>query len=59
MASSLKLSRGKADEKLYLSLEQTINDANRNKYTHYVMIDLLHRALSVIKDINRIVAIRF
>jgi molecular chaperone DnaK len=53
---SKKLSRGKADEKLYLSLEQTINEANRNKYTYYVMIDLLHRALSVIKDINRIVA---
>jgi len=46
------LSRGKADEMLYLSLEETIDKANSEKYSAYVMVDLLHRALSSIKDIN-------
>ncbi len=52
---SKNLSRGKADEKLYLSLEETVNEANRKKYSRYVMIDLLHRTLSAIKDINRVI----
>ncbi len=51
---SKKLSRGKADEKLYLSLEETINEANRKKYSSYVMTDLLHRTLSAIRDINKV-----
>ncbi len=46
------LSRGKADEMLYLSLEETIDEANSKKHTAFVMLDLLHRALSSIKDIN-------
>ncbi|MBW2308988.1 MAG: Hsp70 family protein [Deltaproteobacteria bacterium] len=52
---SKTLSRGKADEKLLLSLEETIIEANRKQYTEYVVIDLLHRALSAIKDINKVV----
>ena len=37
---------------LYLSLEETIDKANSEKYSGYVMLDLLHRALSSIRDIN-------
>ncbi len=46
------LSRGKADERLYLSLEEAIDEANSKRYSVYVMIDLLQRALSSIRDIN-------
>ncbi|MEA2083773.1 MAG: Hsp70 family protein [Thermodesulfobacteriota bacterium] len=52
---SKTLSRGKADEKLFLSLEKTITEANDKKYKNMTMIDLLHRALSVIRDINKVV----
>jgi len=52
---SKTLSRGKADEKLFLSLEETITEANRSQYGEYVMIDLTHRSLSAIKDINNVV----
>ena len=52
---SKTLSRGKADEKLFLSLEETITEANRSQYGEYVMIDLTHRSLSAIKDINKVV----
>ncbi len=52
---SKTLSRGKADEKLFLALEDTINEANQEKYREYVMMDLTYRSLSVIKDINMVV----
>ncbi|MCP4111978.1 MAG: Hsp70 family protein [Desulfobacteraceae bacterium] len=52
---SKNLSRGKADEKLFLALEDTINEANQKKYREYVMMDLTHRSLSVIRDINMVV----
>ncbi len=52
---SKTLSRGKADEKLFLSLEDTINEANEKQYNEYVMLDLTYRSLSAIKDINQIV----
>ncbi len=52
---SKNLSRGKADEKLFLSLERTITEANDKKYKNMTMIDLLHRSLSVIRDINKVV----
>jgi len=53
---SKNLSRGKADEKLFLFLEETINEANRKNYTEYIMLDLTYRSLSAIKDINKVVA---
>ena len=53
---SKTLSRGSADEKLLLSLEKIIQDANEKKYRSYIMIDLLQRALSAVRDINRVVA---
>ena len=52
---SKTLSRGKSDEKLFLSLEKTIAEANRRKYSEYTIIDLLHRSLSIIKNINMVV----
>ena len=52
MRISKYLSRGKADEMLYLSLEKTIDEANSKKYSVFVMMDLLQRALSSIRDIN-------
>ncbi|MBW2311215.1 MAG: Hsp70 family protein [Deltaproteobacteria bacterium] len=52
---SKSLSRGKADEKLFMSLEDTIAEANRKQYNEYTIVDLLHRSLSAIKDINRLV----
>ena len=53
---SKTLSRGSADEKLLVSLEEIISEANDKKYGHYTMIDLLQRALSAVRDINRVVA---
>ncbi len=53
---SKTLSRGKADEKLFLVLEETINEANTKQYNEYVMLDLTHRSLSAIKDINKVVS---
>jgi len=52
---SKTLSRGSADEKLLVSLEEIISEANSKKYGEYVVIDLLIRVLSAIKDINRVV----
>jgi molecular chaperone DnaK len=50
---SKTLSRGKADEKLFLSLEELINSANRKAYSEYVIIDLTSRVLSIVKDIRK------
>ncbi len=52
---SKTLSRGRADEKLFLSLEETIHEANRKEYTEYILVDLIHRSISAIQDINRVV----
>ena len=52
---SKTLSRGKADEKLFLTLEEVINEANQKQYTEYIIIDMVSRSLSAIKDINRVV----
>ncbi len=49
------LSRGKADEKLFLSLENLINTANRKGYDIYTIEDLTSRALSVITDIQNVI----
>ena len=52
---SKTLSRGKADEKLFLSLEDLINTANRNGYDTYTIEDLTSRALSLIQDIHNVI----
>lgn len=52
---SKTLSRGKADEKLFLALEDLINTANRKGYDTYTIEDLTSRALSVIKDIHNVI----
>jgi len=52
---SKTLSRGKADEKLFLSLEELINAANHRAYSDYMTIDLTSRALSVLKDIHKVI----
>jgi len=49
------LSRGKADEKLFISLEQSINDANTKGYGEYVIIDLQRRARSIIRTIHGVI----
>ncbi|MCI5144285.1 MAG: hypothetical protein D3923_01870 [Candidatus Electrothrix sp. AR3] len=49
------LSRGKADEKLFLTLEQAINDADQQGYSTYTITDLLCRARAVIHSIRNIV----
>jgi molecular chaperone DnaK len=53
---SRTLSRGKADERLFSDVEEMINEANRSKYSKYVMIDLLRRAVSALRDINQAVS---
>lgn len=52
---SKTLSRGKADEKLFLSLEALINTANKKAYSEYVIIDLTSRILSIITDIHEVI----
>ena len=52
---SKTLSRGKADEKLLIDLEETISEANEKGYSGYVMIDIIHRSLSAIKEIHSVV----
>ena len=53
---SKTLSRGSADEKLLVSLEEIISEANDKKYKKYTVLDLLQRALSAVRDINQVVA---
>jgi molecular chaperone DnaK len=52
---SKTLSRGKADEKVFRSLEGLINEANRAQYNSYIMTDILYRALSIIKDAHEVI----
>ncbi len=49
------LSRGKADEKLFLTLERTINEADQQGYSTYTVTDLLSRARAIIRSIHRVV----
>lgn len=52
---SRTLSRGKADEKLFYSLENLIQRVNSTKYSVYTIEDFIHRSVNVIQDINQIV----
>ena len=53
---SKTLSRGQADEQLFLDLEQAITKANEEGYSRMVVVDLQHHALAAIRDIHRIVS---
>ncbi|MDU9050473.1 MAG: Hsp70 family protein [Candidatus Electrothrix sp. Rat3] len=55
IAISRTLSRGHADEKLFLELEQAIADADNKQYSAYTIIDLQNRARSLIQSINGVV----
>jgi len=55
VALSRTLSRGKADEKLFLELEQALSDADKEQYSTYTVIDLQNRAQSIIGFINGVV----
>ena len=52
---SRTLSRGKADEKLFLSLEAVVDEANEKEYDTFVIIDLTNRVLSIVKDIHGVI----
>ncbi len=52
---SKALSRGKADEKLLISLEDLVNEANQKQYRTYVAQDLTYRCLSLIADIHGVI----
>ncbi|MFH1491378.1 MAG: Hsp70 family protein [Pseudomonadota bacterium] len=52
---SRTLSRGKADEKLFLGLEEAILEVNERQYTQYVIVDFTHRSLSALKETHRVV----
>ncbi|MFC1851586.1 Hsp70 family protein [candidate division CSSED10-310 bacterium] len=51
---SRTISRGMSDEKLLLELEATIEEANRKNYNIYVIYELVHRTLAILKDIDRL-----
>jgi molecular chaperone DnaK len=49
------LSRGKADERLFLRLEQIINEADRKGCSTYTVADLLCRAKGIIRALHKVV----
>jgi molecular chaperone DnaK len=48
------LSRGKADERLFLLLERTISEADRKGCSTYTVADLLCRARGIIRSIRKV-----
>ena len=52
---SRTLSRGKADEKLFLSLEEAVDEANEKEYNAYVILDMTRRILSIVKNIHNVI----
>ena len=53
---SKTLSRGNADEKLFMALEELIDKANLRGYSTYVSNDLESRVVSIIRNIEQVVA---
>ncbi len=49
------LSRGQADEKLFMSLEEMINEANEKKYSDYTIEDMTIRIVAMVKDIHGVI----
>lgn len=58
VAVSRTLSRGKADEKLFLKLEQALVDADIKEYSSYTVIDLQSRVRGIIGMINGVVDLK-
>lgn len=52
---SKTLSRGKADEKLFLELEDLINETNAGDSDSYVALEVTSRTVGIIKDINKVI----
>ncbi len=52
---SRTLSRGKADERLYVELQQGIDRANQEKHDYYASLDYLYRTVQVAGLINRVI----
>ncbi|MBT8419698.1 MAG: Hsp70 family protein [Gammaproteobacteria bacterium] len=52
---SRTLSRGKADERLFIELRQSIDRANQEEHKYYTTYDFLHRAVQIAEMINRII----
>jgi molecular chaperone DnaK len=52
---SRTLSRGQADEKLFMALEEMINEANEKKYSDYTIDDMTTRIVAMVKDIHGLI----
>jgi len=52
---SKTLSRGKADEKLFLELEGLINETNAADSDYYLAMEVTSRTVGIIKGINKVV----
>ncbi len=52
---SKTLSRGKADEKLFMELENLINETNAADSDHYVAMEVTSRTIGIIEDINKVI----
>jgi molecular chaperone DnaK (HSP70) len=52
---SRTLSRGNVDEQLFLDLEESIAQVNREKRDYYVVYDFLHRAVGIANEINQVI----
>jgi len=51
---SKTMSRGKADEKLFVDLEDMIDKANEKQYDTYITSDLTDKTVSIVKKINNV-----
>ncbi len=49
------LSRGNADERLFLDLERSIARVNEAKHEYYTKHDFLHRSVAIANTINRVI----
>ena len=52
---SRTLSRGQADEKLFLELEDSITQVNEEKHSFYTNMDFLHRCVKIARTIHRVI----
>ena len=52
---SRTLSRGQADEKLFLELERSIARVNEEQHNYYVNMDFLHRSVNIARGIHRVI----
>ncbi|MEN8260889.1 MAG: Hsp70 family protein, partial [Pseudomonadota bacterium] len=52
---SRTLSRGQADEKLFLGLERSIAQVNEEKHNFYINMDFLHRSVNIARGIHQVI----